>query len=740
MFSVEQHEQHIQRANVACWCYDTGTVDFTQQYNTIYIYKMKEAVVFIIDTSPSMNTPYPTTTHQDEDSVTTSTTTTTTRLECAKQVVVSMISDLILKSKTNEVSVILCHTLQTKHHKIAATNDDAVVVAGPPEEEDDLPFPHLTELTPGIVRPTAALLRQIMDVQSTLTDSTTTTTDNNHHNNIGGGGDVCDAIILAADAFHERGTHYKFQRKMILLTDAAAAAEQHPLVLDVKSMLVMIDTLRSMACPMLVLGFDFDASANYPEPMAVPSTTTTTTSSAPEETGRPNIANKRMKAIKEEEGHTGGSGNSHTNNKSDMDFVVYSTKHDREQLLISLTEKTGGAVIAVSTLQQLLQAQQGRRIPNSVLTKFEFRLAPKISFEARFFLLMSKQSFPKLITKAVKVVQDYDTTSRTTTSLDTKPPGTAESQHFPPPTEDASFDVQRAELFVDPDEPDDVVTDENRTKAIYFGSTLIPLSSFDYEGLKPSQMGARLEVLGYMPRSKVPLEYISGPPSGISGHDSPKACAAISSMANALHRLDKVAIGTFFKRSTSTKPLLVILLPYQDPESTVLESSLLQQHTGIHLAILQIPFGGETKKLDLDCFDDYLDVDSDGNAEEDEKTKACDDLIASLMLPEHILCSGQIPSPLLRSCNQTKVQRALNPKADIVCIRSNDDPCLDDPTIMVTPPDLLSKAAPFFDAFETAFGLDKVVVTKMDAAAAAAAQKSKNQTTGRRVLTYKDFV
>ena len=38
MFSVEQHEQHIQRANVACWCYDTGTVDFTQQYNTIYIY------------------------------------------------------------------------------------------------------------------------------------------------------------------------------------------------------------------------------------------------------------------------------------------------------------------------------------------------------------------------------------------------------------------------------------------------------------------------------------------------------------------------------------------------------------------------------------------------------------------------------------------------------------------------------------------------------------------------------
>ncbi len=643
---------------------------------------MKEAVVFIIDTSPSMNAPYPN--HQEDSGAnsssvptTTTTATTTTRLECAKQVVVSMISDLILKSKTNEVSVILCKTLQTKHHKIASSTDYA-------ETGDDVPFPHLTELTPGIVRPTAALLRQIMDIQSTTTNDDDTTTTTKHD------GDLCDAIILAADAFHERGTHYKFQRNMILLTDA-----EHELVLDVKSMLLIIDKLRSMECQMQVFGFDFGAGAKYPEPIAVHSTGS--------------ISSKRMKTIKEEEENTG----SHTN---DMDFVAYSTKYDREQLLISLTEKTGGAVIAVSTLQQLLKAQQGRRIQNSVLTKFEFRMAPKISFEARFFLLMSKQSFPKLITKAVKVVQDNDDTTTSRTLMDTKQG--EESLH-----PDVSFDVKRAELFVDPDEPDDVVTDEDRTKAIYFGSTLIPLSSFDYEGLKPSQMGARLEVLGYMQRSKVPLEYLSGPPSGISGHDSPKACAAISAMANALFRLDKVAIGTFFKRSTSTKPLLVIIFPYQDLESTFLESSL--QH--IHLAILQIPFGGETKKIDLDCFDDYLDVDSDGNAVEDEKTKACDDLIASLMLPENILCSGQVPSPLLRSCNQTKIQRAIDPKADIVCIRSN----VDDPMV----PDLLQTAEPVLHTFETAFGLDKVVC-KMDAAP----QKSKNQTTGRKVLTYKDFI
>lgn len=640
---------------------------------------MKEAVVFIIDTSPSMNTPYPKNA-QDSDAKSSST---TTRLECAKQVVLSMISDLILKSKTNEVSVILCKTLQTKHHKIASSIDYQ-------ESGDDLPFPHLTELTPGIVRPTPALLRQITDIQSsipTVDDKYSVLSDKLQHN-----GDLCDAIILATDAFYERGTKYKFQRKMIVLTDA-----EHTLVMDVKSTLTIIDELRNMDCQMEVFGFDFTSSATYLEPITV-----NATAGVPDEVSS-TVPNKKMKTIKEED-----------NNAGDMDQIVYSTKYDREQLLISLTEKTGGAVIAVSTLQQILNAQQGRRIQNSVQTKFEFRIAPKISFEARFFLLMSKQSFPKLITKAVKV--DDDKSLITSTDM-------IKSEESPP---EVSFNVQRAELFVDPDEPDDIVTDEDRTKAIYFGSTLIPLSSFDYEGLKPSQLGARLEVLGYMHRSKVPLEYLSGPPSGISGHESPKACAAISAMANALHRLDKVVIGTFFKRSTSTKPLLVIVFPYLDPEFIFQDAPL--QH--IHLAILQIPFGGETKKIDLDCFDEYLEVDPDGNAAEDEKTKACDDLIASLMLPENILCSGHVPSPLLRSCNQTKIQRAINPKAEIVCVRTNDEL---DP--MVTPPEILEKAEPVIQTFESVFAFDKVIA-KLEATP----EKSKNQTTGRKVLTYKDFI
>ena len=647
---------------------------------------MKEAVVFIIDTSPSMNAPYPKNNQDSDGNSNKSTTTTTTRLECAKQVVLSMISDLILKSKTNEVSVILCKTLQTKHHKIASSVDYQ-------EQGDDLPFPHLTELTPGIVRPTPALLRQITNIQSSIPsedDKSAALSSTIQHN-----GDLCDAIILATDAFYERGTKYKFQRKMILLTDA-----EHTLVMDVKSTLTIIDELRNMGCQMEVFGFDFTSSATYNEPIAVHSS-----SDIPDEVNS-NAPNKKMKTICEEDT---------SSSTSDIDQIVYSTKHDREQLLMSLTEKTGGAVIAVSTMQQILNAQQGRRIQNSVMTKFEFRIAPKISFEARFFLLMSKQSFPKIITKAIKVAEDQSSDKVADTAIG--------EESLP----DVSFNVQRAELFVDPDEPDDIVTDEDRTKAIYFGSTLIPMSSFDYEGLKPSQMGARLEVLGYMPRSKIPLEYLSGPPSGISGHESPKACAAISAVAHALHRLDKVAIGTFYKRSTSTKPLLVIVFPYTDPESSFLVEVSLQN---IYLAVLQIPFGGETKKIDLDCFDDYLDVDSDGNTVEDEKMKVCDDLIASLMLPEHVLSSGHVPSPLLRSCNQTKIQRAINPKADIFCIRSNDEL---DP--MVTPPDILEKAEPAIQAFETAFDFDKVI-EKMDATP----EKFKNQTTGRKVLTYKDFI
>jgi len=175
----------------------------------------KEAVVFILDANPSMNAPYPSTStstsgnEQKNQPV--------TRLDCAKKALVAMISNLMLQTKTNEVSVIVCKTAETQHHKIAGNVDVEL------EYGDDVPFPNLTELTDGLVRPRVDLLRNITQIQTVqppeLAESLR--------------GDLCDAIILAADCHYEYGrnstgkTFKRFRRKIVLITDA-----EHEVVMD----------------------------------------------------------------------------------------------------------------------------------------------------------------------------------------------------------------------------------------------------------------------------------------------------------------------------------------------------------------------------------------------------------------------------------------------------------------------------------------------------------------------------
>jgi len=243
-------------------------------------------------------------------------------------------------------------------------------------------------------------------------------------------------------------------------------------------------------------------------------------------------------------------------------------------------------------------------------------------------------------------------------------------------------------------------------------STLIPMSAFDYEGLKLTELGPRMEILGYMERSKIPTVYLMGTPYFISGDESQKACAAISALAQALDRLDKVAICTLLKMKSSRQPHLGALFPLPEPELP---------HP-IHLVFLRLPFAGEAKPFNMDSFEEYL-----AGEESVAKSKSCDDLIDSLMLPDDVLNPGEVPSPVIRSWNQTKVQRALDPKAEVVKVRPSQD------DRMVTPPEVLKCAEPAMKAFEASFPLSKPMNAKDKKKAA----KGRN---GRKIVTHKDYL
>jgi Ku70/Ku80 beta-barrel domain len=147
-----------------------------------------------------------------------------------------------------------------------------------------------------------------------------------------------------------------------------------------------------------------------------------------------------------------------------------------------------------------------------------------------------------------------------------------------------------------------------------------------------------------MDRTRIPLQYCSGPPSLLTGLDSQKACAAISALAQALERQGKVAVGTFQKTTRSTVPALVAVFPFTDAGS-------------YRLITLQLPYEGEVKRLDLSPLAPYV---------HESKCDICDDVIDSLMLEEHHYGSGQVPSHFHRAWHQTVMQRALDPESPIV--------------------------------------------------------------------------
>jgi hypothetical protein len=72
----------------------------------------KEAVVVIIDVNQSMNQPFESSEPHK------------TRLDCAKEVAIDIISDLMMQSKTNEVTVLALHTRETKNFLCADDDFD----------------------------------------------------------------------------------------------------------------------------------------------------------------------------------------------------------------------------------------------------------------------------------------------------------------------------------------------------------------------------------------------------------------------------------------------------------------------------------------------------------------------------------------------------------------------------------------------------------------------------------------
>jgi hypothetical protein len=185
-------------------------------------------------------------------------------------------------------------------------------------------------------------------------------------------------------------------------------------------------------------------------------------------------------------------------------------------------------------------------------------------------------------------------------------------------------------------------------------------------------------------------EYLRiGPPYLLTGNESRRCCAAISALARALRRTNKVAIATFVK-TRDKDPVLCGLFPLEDGDEP------------LHLVIMRLPFSGDIKYFfHLSSFDSILAKDNP------KATIACDDLIDNLMLPDGSLEYSAIPNPKVRSFYKTVIKRVIDRKAQVVDIRNNGQDSTNN-KMMETPKEISDRAQPAVDAFYNAFSLKRV--------------------------------
>jgi Ku70/Ku80 beta-barrel domain. len=552
-----------------------------------------------------------------------------TRFDAAKEALLGLVTDLMLESKLNLCGVIVLHTMESSHH----------LLQGEEEKEEQKnqqdKYRHITELSP-VERPTVDLLRQInklsclggCDTDKHDERGTTATVPTSHHHGKHFGnvpprqGGFCDGIIVAASAMYLKTFGKRFSRKIVLLTDAERQVDIHWDELD-----DVVAGLRQMGCSLTVIGLDFKSSAEFEEPAVI--------DNHDECDDDDDDAKKQGDADNGDIGPENCDVGTFDGSVSDMDVEMEkqlmaskdeglstaSVKDENEKFLTSLTKYTGGKVYSTCTIQQMLKQARGRRIPKSTLSKIDFQIAPGVSVDARVSLYTSQQSFPTLKREAISIGSDGQIQKNALGEI-------------------MSIPVTNVTSHWDADEPDIEVDLEHRALGFPYGSDLIPLGTMELEGLK-MRSDPRITILGYASMECIPMSVWMGPMRIVSGDkDSTRACLAVSAIAQALMKLNQVAICTFVKQKDSD-PDMGILLPLVEEETTQPR----------HLLYVRIPYADDIQNLTMHPLCDAVD---------DEAVSVCDDLIDAFMLPQNTFNPALIPNPAIRNFRKTMIRRAIH--------------------------------------------------------------------------------
>ena len=181
-----------------------------------------------------------------------------------------------------------------------------------------------------------------------------------------------------------------------------------------------------------------------------------------------NASKPKTETLEEEQGGRIEDTHSETEDEQadDNAMLHYVRKQDREQLLVTLTEKTGGQVVAAPTLQQVLDLNRGKRVTTPTRKHIDFCIAPGLSFGVRFFPIIKPATYPRIMKEIILI--DEDTKEIIKNEL-----GEVQTDK-----------ITKIHTFIEDENSDEAVPQSDRTTAISYGSKLFPMTDIDETGLK----------------------------------------------------------------------------------------------------------------------------------------------------------------------------------------------------------------------------------------------------------------
>ncbi len=533
----------------------------------------KDAIVFILDTFQTMSTP---TTgeisgkgdfEEERNNL--------NRIATSIEMIESMIVDIMNRSKTNEIGLLLLHTEKTHHHYLydqlndgenqKIKNEPTMEVCDDAVKSDGIKidldsdfdvhintkndfqsnslakntnnstrgFDHITELIP-LQRPTIYTLREIRSIIDNH---------NNAHNSLSfkqSCGGFINGIILATDVLYTKTYAKKFNRKIILFTDG-----EHPIQdLLYPYMDVILESMREMNCELIVYGFGFldvhcclgNTNNDNDENVVIRIKN--------EEEQDKDLQNKIIKS-------------QHESDNPDPDIIIMKEeantttdqldhhntliKSENQKLLNSLVQYTSGKIHSISvssptnttvvtTLVNVGNDNEGgdtqRNYKKTTLFRNKLNIAPNglLSIPVRVSAYTTPSKFPTL--KAAAVVYDTNTSSSFDDNDDVMLQQQQKVVKIDALGDEVTTGILKESSHWDIDKPEVEVELKYRTKGYLYGSDVIPVNQYDLEGLKyclPSYQKSSssvsavhnlppfINILGYTSLEAIPTRYWMGP-------------------------------------------------------------------------------------------------------------------------------------------------------------------------------------------------------------------------------------